>query len=250
MTLKIKKTPLKRPKSKKFKVLLALIIVAAVLFATVFGINGYVVLSTNKNIVAIDDIPDKKVDAILVLGCGVVGSSPSLMLKDRLDTAIKLYKSGASSKLIMSGDHGSDVYNEVGVMKLYAIQNGVEAKDVFMDHAGFSTYESLYRAKEIFGVKSIAIVTQRYHLYRALHLAKKLGISSYGYSADTVRYRGQAYRDLREILARDKDFFTGVTKPVPASVNSEKIDITGSGNVTNDAFFYKLAEKNGIFLTD
>lgn len=246
MPFKIKKASEKRLKSKKVKVILSVSIIFATLFVAVFGLNWYVMLSTRKNILDDQAVLDKKSDAILVLGCGVVGSSPSLMLRDRLDAAIKLYEKGVSQKLIMSGDHGSDVYNEVGVMKLYAIKNGVAARDIFMDHAGFSTYESLYRAKEVFGCKKITVVTQKYHLYRALYLGRSLDLSVYGYSADTVRYMGQSYRDLREILARDKDFFISLTKPVPATVKTENIDVTGSGNITNDAYFYKLAERNDI----
>lgn len=250
MFKKTKNTSDKRLKNKLFKIFLSIVLVFAILLALAFGINWHVMLRARKNILNEDTVFCQKSDAILVLGCGVVGSSPSLMLKDRLDAAIELYKKGVSPKIIMSGDHGSDVYNEVGVMKLYAVKKGVPAKDIFMDHAGFSTYESLYRAKEVFGSKNITVVTQKYHLYRALYLGKSLDISVYGYSADTVRYIGQSYRDLREIMARDKDFFVALTKPVPATVKTENIDITGSGNITNDDYFYKLAERNDIDITN
>jgi SanA protein len=102
-----------------------------------------------------------------------------------------------------------------------------------MDHAGFSTYESLYRAKEIFGADRIIIVSQEYHLYRALYIAKALGIEAYGVSADLRSYSGQYKRELREILARNKDFILAIAKPVP-SVLGDSISLDGSGDVTND----------------
>ena len=128
---------------------------------------------------------------------------------------------------------GRSDYNEVGTMKEYAVNEGVPSEDIFMDHAGFSTYESLYRAKEIFGADRIIIVSQEYHLYRALYIAKALGIEAYGVSADLRSYSGQYKRDLREILARNKDFILAITKPVP-SVLGDSISLDGSGDVTND----------------
>jgi vancomycin permeability regulator SanA len=132
----------------------------------------------------------------------------------------------------MSGDHGQKNYDEVNTMKQYAVDAGIPASDIFMDHAGFSTYESVYRAKEIFGAEKIIIVTQRYHLYRALHIANAFGLEAYGVSADLRSYRGQTYRDIREILARNKDFITAIFKPKPTYLG-ETIPIFGDGNLTN-----------------
>ena len=148
-------------------------------------------------------------------------------------TGVSLYKAGVSARIIMSGDHGRSDYNEVGTMKEYAVNEGVPSEDIFMDHAGFSTYESLYRAKEIFGADRIIIVSQEYHLYRALYIAKALGIEAYGVSADLRSYSGQYKRELREILARNKDFILAIAKPVP-SVLGDSISLDGSGDVTND----------------
>ena len=173
-------------------------------------------------------------DCILVLGCGVYkDGTPSPMLRDRLERGIELYKAGAAPKIIMSGDHGTEDYDEVNTMKQYAIDAGVPSEDIFMDHAGFSTYESVYRAKEIFCAKNVIIVTQEYHLYRALFLAEKLGLKAYGVSSDYRMYAGQRIRDLREILARCKDFGSSVFKPKPKFLG-EKIPVSGDGNVTND----------------
>ena len=159
--------------------------------------------------------------------------TPSNMLYDRIMTGVSLYKAGVSARIIMSGDHGRSDYNEVGTMKEYAVNEGVPSEDIFMDHAGFSTYESLYRAKEIFGADRIIIVSQEYHLYRALYIAKALGIEAYGVSADLRSYSGQYKRELREILARNKDFILAIAKPVP-SVLGDSISLDGSGDVTND----------------
>lgn len=231
--------------SSALKGLLTVIIIA---LTVILGLNAVVCFGALGDMYDYDEyeVDGKKADCIVVLGCGVNGYSPSLMLQDRLDTAIALYKSGAGSKILMSGDHGGQYYNEVGVMKVYAMQNGVPSSDIFMDHAGFSTYESLYRAKEVFGCQSIVAVTQQYHLYRTVYLGKSLDLEIVGVSAKNVRYAGQLYRDFREIFARDKDVFNAVFKPEPEMPLGKKIDITGNGNVTNDDAFYNIANKKGI----
>jgi vancomycin permeability regulator SanA len=155
------------------------------------------------------------------------------MLEDRLRRGVELYEAAAAPKLLMSGDHGQREYDEVNAMKGYAVAAGIPSGDVFMDHAGFSTYESLYRAKEIFGVKKVIIVTQEYHLHRALYIARQLGLEAWGVASDYRSYAGQLMRDIREILARNKDFVTGIFLPEPTYLG-EKIPITGDGNVTND----------------
>lgn len=194
----------------------------------------YVKLSTKSRILTIEEVKNEEnIDCILVLGAAVRGKSPSPMLKDRLDTGIKLYNEGISEKIIMSGDHGKDDYNEVGAMKSYGMDNNVPSSNIFMDHAGFSTYDSIYRAKEIFRVKKIVIVTQEYHLYRALYIAKSLGLEAYGVSADTKKYQGGVKREIREILARDKDFFKSIIKP-KSTYLGEPIPVSGNGDITND----------------
>lgn len=199
----------------------------------VLGINLWV-LRTEKRIVQPDAaaaLPD--IDCILVLGCQVKSNgTPSHMLEDRLRRGIALFEAGIAPKLLMSGDHGHADYNEVGTMKRYATDAGVSSSDVFMDHAGFSTYESLYRAKHIFQVQKVVIVTQKYHLYRALHIADALGLEAWGVAADYRSYAGQLNREVREILARVKDFGTGFLKPEPTYLG-EPIPITGNGDTTN-----------------
>ena len=173
-------------------------------------------------------------DCVLVLGAGVrEGGEPSLMLSDRLSTSIDLYESGVCDRLLMSGDHGRVEYDEVNVMKSIAVEAGVPSEHVFMDHAGFSTYDSLYRAKHIFQAERVIIVTQEYHLYRALYIARSLGIEAIGVAAPGEDYYGQTYREVREMAARTKDFVLTITKP-EASIMGEAIPVSGDGNVTND----------------
>lgn len=208
------------------------IVVIAV--AWVFGVNAYVKHKADEYIMSESQAATlSDVDCILVLGCKVNGTAPSNMLEDRLLCGIALYKNGSAPKLLMSGDHGTTTYDEVNAMKQYAVDAGVPSSDVFMDHAGFSTYESIYRAKEVFGAETIIIVTQKYHLYRALYIAEKLGLNAYGVPSDYRTYTGQTKRDLREILARNKDFFTVMFKPSPTYLG-EAIPVSGNGDITND----------------
>ncbi len=224
----------RRRKGWKTAVIVTLCLLAAGL-GTVFGLNGYVKQVAAERIVTQLEaalLPD--VNCILVLGCGVrEDGSPTHMLADRLKQSVALYEAGAAPKLLMSGDHSSPDYNEVGAMREYAVAAGIPGEDVFMDHAGFSTYESLYRAKKIFGVEKIIIVTQEYHLYRALYIADRMGLEAYGVSADYRTYMGQTIREAREILARLKDVATTVFWPEPTYLG-ETIPVGGDGNVTND----------------
>lgn len=198
----------------------------------IFGINFYVKISVNNKIVNIDKINDKY-DAILVLGAGLRNGKPSPVLKDRLDTAYEVYEIGASNKIIVSGDHGTKTYDEVNVMKDYLTNKGVPSEDIFMDHAGFSTYDSIYRAKEIFQTEKIIIVTQEFHLYRSLYIASKLNLEAKGVSATLRHYTGETTFELREVLARDKDFFKTIIKP-KSKYLGDPIPVFGDGNVTND----------------
>ena len=209
-------------------ILLAIIIVSI----AVLGINFYVIQSTNNQInIEKDNLGN--VDSIIILGAGIRNGKQSPMLEDRLNEGIKLYKEGIAPKIIMSGDHSKKDYDEVNIMKEYAIEQGVPSKDIFMDHAGFSTYESIYRAKEIFKVNKIVVVTQKYHLYRAIYIANKLGIEAYGVNADPSAYIGATYREVREILARNKDFIKCIIKPKPTYLG-ESIPVSGNGDITND----------------
>lgn len=217
------------------KTLTVLLCLGLIGIATLFIVNGRVKSVGKDRIITAEDATQlKDIDCIIVLGCQVkADGSLSHMLRDRVMTGIELYNNGAAPKLLMSGDHGQKDYNEVGAMKQYALTSGIESENIFMDHAGFSTYETVYRAKEIFEAKKAIIVTQEYHLYRALYIADKLGIEAYGVSADLNTYAGQSMRDAREVLARFKDFATCIIKPKPTFLG-EAIPISGDGNLTND----------------
>ena len=216
------------------KRLLIIAAALAVLVAAAVFVPDIIVVSSAKNrIITADEAAElENTDCVLILGAGVRDGNPTPMLRDRLITGISLYKSGVAPKIIMSGDHGREDYDEVNVMKSYAVENGVPDSDVFMDHAGFSTYDSIYRAKAVFEADSIIIVTQKYHLYRALYIAERLGVNAVGVSADLDDYSGQLKRDLREIAARDKDFFSCLFKPEPKYLG-EKIPVSGDGNITD-----------------
>lgn len=196
------------------------------------SLSVYMVKATEKNIFTADTFKkDEKADCILILGAGVKDGKPKPMLRDRLITGIELYKSGAAKKIIMSGDHGRADYDEVNVMRAFALEQGIRAEDIFLDHAGFSTYDSVYRAKNIFGAENIIIVSQKYHLYRALYISEKLDVKAAGVSANLNTYGGQLKRDIREIIARDKDFFKCIVKP-EAEIMGDKIPLDGDGSIT------------------
>ena len=228
------------------RVLILLIVVAVILGFTGVTISGHLMNSERDNITStitstktqllsseIDKLDALDADCILVLGAGIKDSqTPSPMLKDRLDTAIMLYKAGVAPKLLLSGDNGTVAHNEIHVMLKYVKAAGVPEKDIFCDHAGFSTYDSMYRAKSIFQVKKAIIVTQTYHMYRALYIAEKLDLNVLGVASDQKKYRGQVKRELREILARDKDFFKVMVRP-KSKVGGSAIPITGNGTVSH-----------------
>ena len=217
------------PMLKIIKWILKLILIV---IALIVGINLFVKFEGEMSLRSVEQVSDQSHDAIIVLGAGVYGNGePTKILKDRLDRGIELYKAGAAPKMLMSGDNGKTNYDEVTAMKNYCLKQGVPAEDIFLDHAGFSTYESMYRAKAIFGVKSAVVVTQHYHEGRALYTAKRLGIKAVGVSAVEKSYTGDEARAVREFLAREKAFVQCIVKPEPTFLG-DKIDITGDGQVS------------------
>ncbi len=217
-------------------VLILFLCVCLLLGASVLGVNAYVKHVGGARLMSPEQVQTlEAVDCIVVLGCQVhPDGTPSDMLRDRLDQAIALYHAGVAPKLLMSGDHGQVEYNEVGAMKAYAMEHGVPSDDVFMDHAGFSTYETMVRAKEVFCAKRVVVVTQQYHLYRALYVANAIELEAHGVAADAHVYVGQGYRECREIAARVKDAAMAVFQPDPTFLG-EPIPVSGDGNVTGDA---------------
>lgn len=217
------------------KILIALLIVVLLVGLFVLGVNIFVKSSVSDKIVTVEKAKDMNADCIIVLGAGLrPDGKPTWMLEDRIKVGDELYKNHAAPKIIMSGDHGRESYDEVNAMKKYAKSEGVPSKDIFMDHAGFETYDTMYRARDVFGAKKVIIVTQKYHLYRAMYAAKKLGLDAYGVSATKRKYDNKQWiRDIREWLARVKIFGKCITKPKPKFLG-KKIDLKGSGDVTND----------------
>ena len=197
-------------------------------------VNGHVKRSVRDYLLTPEEAAAMEAaDCILVLGCGVrENGEPSLMLQDRLEMGLKLYELGAAPKLLMSGDHGTADYDEVNTMKDYAMAAGVPSEDVFMDHAGFSTYESMYRARDVFCANRVIIVSQKYHLYRAVYDARALGLDAVGVAAEDIAYLGQTVRDLRELLARNKDALWCLLQPEPTFLG-EAIPVSGNGDLSN-----------------
>lgn len=211
------------------------------LYFTILGIiifflvtNLIVILSTKNNILEEKELTNiKDIDCILILGAGIREGKPTPMLEDRLLTGINLYSNKISKKILVSGDHMYNNYDEVNVMKNYLINNKIPSSDIFMDHAGISTYDSIYRVKHIFKAKKIIIITQKYHLYRALYTAKTLNIEAYGIASNPRIYANQLPRDIREFLARTKDFLKAHLN-IKATYLGEEISLKGNGDITND----------------
>lgn len=219
---------------KQAKKLVVLFIILGILVVTsILAIDRYVQSTASQYIV--DSTSVSQAEAILVLGAYVFpDGTVSHMLNDRLTIGYELYSEGKAPKIIVSGDNGQKDYDEVNAMKDFLQNKGVPAADIFMDHAGFSTYESMYRARDIFKVEKIIIVTQEYHLKRAVFIARELGIEAYGVPSDIRYYLVMEQYKLREIAARNKDFFLAkFLKPEPTFLG-EEIPVSGDGRVTHD----------------
>ncbi|RRD94578.1 SanA protein [Clostridiales bacterium COT073_COT-073] len=184
----------------------------------ILGINGYMVLRTGSKILNLNHLKAEaakgQFDYILVLGAGVrPNGEPSPMLKERIDKGVQAYQLLETSPLLMSGDSADRYYKETTVMVNKAIEQGVPAEDIQQDQYGISTYDSIWRFKKIFQGKKVLIVTQGYHLSRSLYLAQCFDLDAYGLDAQKIRYNGQLYRDVRELMARVKDFGLGIWQP-------------------------------------
>ena len=217
---------------EKIKIILIIATILIILVILIsLGINIFVKSYSKSRIE--QQYSKEMADAILILGCQVKpDGSLSSMLQDRLKGA-ELYKKGVAKKIIVTGDHGKEDYDEVNAMKNYLIEQGIPSENIFMDHAGFSTYESMYRAKYIFETKKVVAVTQEYHLYRTIYIGNQLGIETYGVPANPNDYVGQTGREVREYLAIAKDFVKCIIKPEPTYLG-EVIPVSGNGDITND----------------
>ena len=197
-------------------------------------INIGMILAARKYVYSnISEIPSRT--AVLVLGSQTHGTRLSPVLEDRVKAGISIMERQKGEKLLLSGDHGKLYYDEVTAMRLYVLANApaIREEDIFMDHAGFSTWDSMYRARDVFEVKDMLIVTQKFHISRAVCMARSLGLDAVGYGVDQDRFRGRSLRSwhLREYLARVKAFYSIVFKPKPRYLG-DKIPITGDGRAT------------------
>ena len=226
---------------KAVKIIIVILVLLFVVAATAaFSVDSFVKAKAKERIITAEEATQiSDADCIIVLGCRVWSdNTPSAMLSDRLKRGVELYKAGAAPKLLMSGDHGREDYDEVNVMRKYAEEAGVDSKDIFTDHAGFSTYDSLYRAKEIFGCKKLIVVTQRFHLARAVYIGRRLGMEVYGVECDNGYVYGTAkINALRESLARVKAVLDCELLKPQSKYLGEAIPISGKGSETDDKSF-------------
>jgi vancomycin permeability regulator SanA len=217
------------------KQIINLLIILLVLSAAAFmTINFYVTGVGRESIYKAEEVPEA--DAVLILGAYVFPDGKlSFMLQDRITTGYDLYMSHKAPKIIVSGDHGRKDYDEVNTMKNVLKDKGITGKDIFMDHAGFSTYESIYRARDIFKVRKVIIVTQGYHLGRAVFIARTMGLQAYGVASDLHNYGPVMVQyQLREMAARNKDFWLSkLLKPQPTFLG-DPIPVFGDGGATDD----------------
>ena len=214
---------------KYFKIFLYLAILGLV---AIVAVNYYVKSSTKKNIYySIKRFP--KNDVGIIFGAGINGNQPSKYLKDRLDAGIMLWKAKRINKILLSGDNGREEYDELTVMKNYCFNHGVDTTKIFIDYAGFDTYSTMYRAKHIFKIKKATLISQEYHLNRAIYIGNKLGIKSVGYSANKGEYLGYNYVCFREYGSIFKSFFDVLRNRQPRFLGGE-ININGESNYSKE----------------
>ena len=174
----------------------------------------------------VDSVP--RTEVALVLGASVYRGKPSPVLAERADVAVALYRANKVSKILVTGDNGTLSYDEVTPVRKYLLGAGIPSQDIFLDHAGFDTYSSMYRAREVFLARSLTIVTQDFHLPRALWIARRLGLDAYGIVAaggenspsDYVREIPAAIKALLNVLTDRQPKYLGPT--IPLSGNGEE----------------------------
>jgi len=227
--MKKKKNKIQKTVSRLFILCVCIGLLASVCAVTLCAI---VDLTTDENIMSADEVSDTY-DCIMILGAKVFDDgTPCDMLADRLETGAALYFSGVSDKIIVSGDHGRESYDEVNAMKAYLVNKGIPENVIFTDHAGFSTYDSVYRCFSIFGAESVAIVSQDFHLPRAVFIAESYGLEAVGVSADLHTYAGVAYNYIREIPAKCKDFIK-LTFSMKSKLGGESISLDGDASASD-----------------
>ncbi|MBO9585862.1 MAG: YdcF family protein [Flavobacterium sp.] len=214
---------------KYFKIALYLTIIGLI---AIISVNYYVKSSTKTKIYySAKKFP--KNDVGIIFGAGINGNQPSKYLKDRLDAGIMLWKAKRINKILLSGDNGRDEYDELTVMKNYCYNHGVDTTKIFIDYAGFDTYSTMYRAKHIFKIKRATLISQKYHLNRAIYIGNQLGVKSVGYSANQGEYLGYKYVTFRECLSTFKSFLDVLRNREPHFLGGE-ININGESNYSKE----------------
>ncbi len=232
---KSNRTKTKKIRSRAYKIIRNTLITLVILGILAVAVCNIVVIASAKaHILTFDEAKElTDIDCIIVLGAGLKSDgSPSNLLYERILCGAELYLAGASDRLLLSGDHSRVDYNEVGAMKKYMLDRGIEANVVFTDHAGLDTYDTMYRAKEIFKAKRVIVVTQGFHLSRAVFIANALGLEAYGVDCDTGVYGRNIMNDIREIAARPKYVLDAVFKPEPQYLG-EAIPIWGEASASD-----------------
>ncbi|MBX3188842.1 MAG: YdcF family protein [Labilithrix sp.] len=204
-----------------------LAVLAAIALAAVVAANAVVVAGGGGRLPG-----SRAADCALVLGAGVRDDgAPSDVLRDRLDEALALYRAGRVARIVVSGDHMTPDYDEPNAMRLYLEAHGVPPEAIFMDHAGFDTYSSVWRVRHVFGASRVVVVTQRFHLARAVWVARALGLEAEGSPADRRAYHGLAWLHAREIVSRTKAIVDVTFGRRPRHAGP-RIDLRGDGRVT------------------
>lgn len=201
----------------RWRISTGVIFLSAIVIA--FGLNVYVnFFTSSRRYTNPSKVPEQPV--AIVLGAGIFSDgTPTPMLADRVRAAAKLYKQGRVQKLLMSGDNSREDYDEVTAMQDYAVELGVFPEDITLDHAGFRTYDSCYRAKEIFGIEQAVIVTQKFHLSRAVYLCNHLNVDAIGLGTpdwEIYPFRNVMFYSIREKFSTLKAFWeVHITRPQP-----------------------------------
>ena len=181
----------------------------------------------------VDEVPPRF--AAIVPGCRVYpDGAPSAMLADRLAAALALYRAGKVKKILVSGDHGAPEYDEVAAMRRWLEDRGAKGEDVFQDHAGFRTRDTMVRAAAVFGVEGAVVCTQEFHLARSVFLARRAGIDAVGVPSDRRVYLSMWINRLRETYARAAAFLDANVLHTAPRFFGPKIPITGDGRATRD----------------
>ena len=209
-------------------ILITILVLILLAVLTIFSVDRWVAWRGGRAIVKVDEAKPPY-DAIIVLGAQVLDNYyPSVMLRDRLDGAVELYRAGMSDRILVTGDHREDNYNEVGVMGRYLQEQGIPDEAIFMDHYGLDTYDSIYRSHHVFEIEKAIVVTQTFHLQRALYIARALDLDYQGYATDTRDYHSSVYAFLREYGARLKAVYEVISGAPPTRMDPS-MPISGDG---------------------